>query len=107
MLVLELFCQVLLLSAILSGSISVMPNGPISAATCNRCKLIKKVHLRSEGHYAYWTGWYCDDCLDWIEIDDAHRRQSSMLKMADSTMAHPLSLIIADPIGRIIASFRF
>ena len=85
--------------------ISVMPNGAITAR-CHYCWLFTTVHLRSEDDYVYWIGWYCDACTDWIDINEEHLRLFSIMQMADSTMAHPLSRIIADSVGRIIASFR-
>ena len=83
-----------------------MPNGYAISAPCNYCLLVTRVHLRSEHDYEYWTGWYCDDCTDWIDIDEEHWRLFHIMQMADRRMEHPLSQIIADSVGRIIASQR-
>ena len=82
-----------------------MPNGAITAH-CHYCWLFTTVHFRSEDDYVYWIGWYCDACTGWIDINEEHWRLFGIMQMADSTMAHPLSRIIADSVGRTIASFR-
>ena len=62
--------------------------------------------MRSAEDYVYFTGWYCDDCLDWIDIDEEHWRLFRVMQMVDSRMSHPLSVILwADHVGRTIAAF--
>ena len=84
---------------------SLMPNGG-HTGRCQRCKMRRRLHVRAEEDYLRFIGAYCDDCLDWIEIDDHHWILFYRMKMADSTMAHPLSLIIAHEVGHIIAEFH-
>ena len=62
--------------------------------------------LRRERDYDYWAGWYCDDCYDWIDINEDHWRLFHIMQMVDKTKVHPLSRLIADDsLGHIIASF--
>ena len=60
--------------------------------------------MRCEEDHTTWIGQYYDPCMDWIDIDDKHWRLKRSMKMADSSMAHRLSELIAHAlIGHTIA----
>ena len=82
-----------------------MPNGSLRAR-CHYCWRLRVVHGRNQEDYAYFHGWFCDECLHWIIRNEEHWRLFRIMQMADNTMAHPLSSLIAsDYLGLIIASF--
>ena len=64
------------------------------------------MHLRSEDEYIFFLGWYCDECYDWIEADDAHWRFFAKLRIADPSGSHPITNIFAsDDVGHAVADF--
>ena len=84
-----------------------MPNGGTRLGRCDQCRVYGPVHLRHAEDYMYWTCFYCDACMDWIDLDEEHWVLFRIMQMVDQSMSHPLSQIIASlDIGLTIASFR-
>ena len=48
----------------------------------------------------------CEDCWDWIEADEEHRRLHALMCIADRSRSHPLSCIVKHSrLGHVLADF--
>ena len=82
-----------------------MTNGAIDG-WCVYYRTWNVVHLRVEDDYTNFHGLYCDACFDWIEADDEHWRLHALMRMADSSQNHPLTIMVScSMLGHTLADF--
>ena len=85
-----------------------MANGHVEG-WCHWCGRRTLMQLRPDEFFMCWTGWYCDLCYDWIDIDEEHWRLFYLISMWDSRTTSNLARLVGaglddDPaIGRLLA----
>ena len=82
-----------------------MPNGAVWGL-CWHCQTQETVHMRNHEDYLFFCGWFCEPCLDWIDIHQEQWRLYRLFREADSTASHWLTTLLGtEPYGQQIAEF--